>query len=98
VGQTIEILGTAMVDAVLVVDTDRTLGGQDGEAFSGPEQAATSSTFPARLAARLFEADPEIDHVFVLSNTVTVRRPSGWDDASVDGTAGTVSRFFRVYE
>jgi hypothetical protein len=97
-GQTIEILSMTVIDSVLVVDTDRSLGGQDGEAFSGPEQAAASSTFPARLAGRLFEADAGIDHVFVLGNTVTVRRRAGWDDQS-EATAGEiVSRFFRVYE
>jgi hypothetical protein len=36
--------------------------------------------------------------VFVLGNTVTVRRRAGWDD-QLEATAGEiVSRFFRVYE
>lgn len=97
-GQTIDILGTTVIDSVLVVDTDRSLGGQDGEAFSSPEEASASSTFPARLAGRLFEVDAEIDHVFVLSNTVTIRRRPGWDDESATAAGEAVSRFFRVYE
>lgn len=97
-GQTIDILDTTVIGDVLVVDTDRSLAGQDGEAFSRPEQVADDGTFPARLANRLFQDDPAIDHVFVMSNTVTIRRPGGWDDERVDGTAGVVSRFFRFYE
>jgi len=97
VGQTIEIRGTAVVDGVLVVDTDRSLAGQDGEGFDGVEAARAADGFPARLAGRLFEADSAIDHVFVMSNTVTVRRVGGWDDASRARAAGVVSDFFLFY-
>ena len=96
-GQTIEINKTDVIDHVLVIDTDRSLAGQDGEAFSGVETARLRVTFPAQLAVRLFEADPAVDHVFVMSNTVSVRRPTGWDDASVDVASRTVSEFFRFY-
>lgn len=97
-GQTIDILDTTVIGDVLIVDTDRSLAGQDGEAFSGPDEAAAEPTFPARLAERLFRDDPALDHVFVMSNTVTIRRPGGWDDDRVASTAGLVSRFFRFYE
>lgn len=96
-GQTIEITGTAVIDHVLVVDTDRTLAGQDGVAFSGAETARLKSTFPARLAIELFEADDAIDHVFVMSNAVSVRRPVGWDDEQIERTVGIISGFFRFY-
>jgi hypothetical protein len=32
-----------------------------------------------------------------MSNTVSIRRPSGWDQADVDAAAGVVSDFFRFY-
>jgi hypothetical protein len=96
-GQTIEINGTDVVDHVLVIDTDRSLAGQDGERYSGVEAARLKTSFPARLAVRLFEADDEVDHVFVMSNTVSVRRPSGWNAGSIDRSAGVVSAFFRFY-
>ncbi|MEX1003859.1 MAG: hypothetical protein WD990_08085 [Acidimicrobiia bacterium] len=96
-GQTIEVNNRTIIDKVLMVDTDRSLAGQDGEAFGGVEAARRSTTFPGRLAVRLFEADPDIDHVFVMSNQVSVRRFAGWDDVASDRVAGLVSEFFRVY-
>ncbi|MFP5333130.1 MAG: hypothetical protein ACLGHX_12335 [Acidimicrobiia bacterium] len=96
-GQTIEINRSTVIDRVLMIDTDRTLAGQDGEAYGTIEAARRSTTFPGGLAARIFESDPAIDHVFVMSNQVSVRRPSGWDDASVGTVARLVSDFFRVY-
>lgn len=80
-----------------MIDTDRSLAGQDGEAFKGAEAAGRGTTFPARLAARLFASDSLIDHVFVMSNTVLVRRPKGWPAEAVDSASRTVSAFFRFY-
>lgn len=96
-GQTIEIGSTTVVDRVLMIDTDRSLAGQDGESFGGVEAARRGSTFPARLAVRIFESDPEIDHVFVMSNQVSVRRFAGWTDEQVTAVADLVSNFFRIY-
>lgn len=96
-GQTIEINRSTVIDRVLMIDTDRTLAGQDGEAYGTVEAAQRSTTLPGRLAARIFESDPAIDHVFVMSNQVSVRRSSGWDDVSVATVARLVSDFFRVY-
>lgn len=96
-GQTIQINRTAVIDQVLVIDTDRSLAGQDGEAFSGRESARTQSTFPARLAVRLFESDESIDHVFVMSNTVSVRRLPVWSEDAVKGAVQVVADFFRFY-
>lgn len=96
-GQTIEIKSVKPIDRVLVIDTDRSLSGQDGEAFTGRKLAAQDDTFPAKLAVRLFESDEEIDYIFVQSNTVSVRRLSDWDDASQEAAARVVAEFFRVY-
>lgn len=96
-GQTIEVNKRTVIDKVLMIDTDRSLAGQDGEAYGGVEAARRSTTFPGRLAVRIFEADPDIDHVFVMSNQVSLRRFAGWDDAASERAAGVVSEFFRVY-
>ena len=96
-GQTIEINRTTVIDKVLMIDTDRSLAGQDGESFGGVEAARRSGTFPARLALRILEGDPEIDHVHVMSNQVSVRRFAGWDDDAVAAVSGIVSSFFRIY-
>lgn len=100
-GQTIEIDETVQLGDVLLVSTDRSLTGQDGEAYT-PGSISNDSNekaiFPAHLARRLFEADPTIDHVYVMSNTLSIRRPGGWDDAAVDLARQTVSNFFRFYK
>jgi len=97
VGQTIEILKTTAIDHMLVIETDRNLASQNGESYAGIDAAGRGTTFPAKLATRLFEADAGIDHVFVMSNTVSVRRPRGWDDVHVEVTRRVVGEFYRFY-
>lgn len=97
-GQTIEINNTKTVDRVLIVDTDRSIAGQDGETFKGVEAARRGTTFPARLAVRIFESDGSVDHVFVMSNTVSVRRLADWDADSVESTTRIITEFFRFYD
>jgi len=96
-GQTIEINGTDVIEHVLVIDTDRSLAGQDGETFNGVEAARSKTSFPARLAVRLFESDDSVDHVFVMSNLVQVRRPAGWNQETSAAAAQVVADFFRYY-
>jgi len=96
-GQTIEINRTTVIGRVLMIDTDRSLAGQDGESFGGIEAARRTTTFPGRLAVKIFEADPDIDHVFVMSNQVSLRRFAGWTDEQAAAVTGVVSEFFRVY-
>ena len=97
-GQTIEINGVRAVDRVLVVDTDRSLAGQDGEAFNGVEAARRSGTFPGELAVRVFELDASVDHVFVMSNTVSIRRMGPWDEDAISAVNAVISEFFRFYD
>lgn len=96
-GQTIEIKRVTPVDRVLVIDTDRSLTGQDGESFTGKRTAAQVDSFPAKLAVRIFESDEEIDYVHIMSNAVSVRRLKAWDQDSQDAAAAVVSEFFRIY-
>lgn len=96
-GQTIEIKSATPIERVLLIDTDRSLTGQDGESFTGRQIAAQDDTFPAKLAVRLFESVPEIDYVHVMSNTISVRRRTDWDDESERKAVKVVAEFFRVY-
>jgi len=96
VGQTIQINRTDVIGDVVIVDTDRTLTGQDGEVFDGADQSARDG-FAAELAARIFEEIPGVDHVYVMSNTVTVRRPGGWGDGDLARLSELVTSFFRFY-
>lgn len=94
-GQTIGIVDQSQVDDVLMVNADRSFSGQDGETYSSAPDNPT--TFPGQLAVRLFEADPSINHIYVMSNTVALRRTGGWDDASTSTATDTISSFFRFY-
>ncbi len=92
-GQDIEIRDITTVGDVLLIDTDRSFTGQDGEAISPGE---TREGVPGILASRLFDLDLGIDHVYVLQNQVTVRRPTGWDEAT-RGEVANVTRYFLRY-
>ncbi len=96
-GQTIQILETVQVGDILMVTTDRTLTGQDGESFTGPVTAATVDTFAARLAVRLFEAEPTVDHIYVMSNALSIRCRGGWIPETVEDARTTIAAFFRFY-
>lgn len=96
-GQKIEVLSTHTVGDVLLIDTNRTLGGQDGEGYEDPAAARSGMTFPAQLSARLMDLDPQINRVFTLSNTLTVRRQGGWARGEVERVSESVSEFFLYY-
>lgn len=94
-GQKIEVASTVVED-IAMFDTDRGITGQDGVSFSSSEPI-DGSDFPARLAERLFREVPGIDHVFIASNQVVLRRPHGWDDDVVATAASVISDFFLFY-
>ena len=96
-GQTIELKSTVLGDTALF-DTDRSISGQDGQGFDSAGKAGADPTAAGRLAARVFESDAEIDHVFVLSNQVTVRREGGWNDEAVDRAAAAIRDSFVFYD
>jgi hypothetical protein len=93
-GQTVELRSIVALGDVIVIDTDRSFTGQDGET-SVPGDVGEG--VPGELATRLFDLGLGIDHVFVQQNTVTVRRPGGWDAESkglVEAVAGTFLRYY----
>ncbi len=95
VGQTVIIRDQVVMGGVLLVTTDRSFTGQDGQAIT-PE--SPGSAVPALLAGALFDLDLGIDHVYVLQNTVTIRRPDPWDEDAVAGALEAISDFLRHYE
>lgn len=94
-GQHVEIKDSIELGDVLIVDTDRSFTGQDGQAISpGPRGEGVA----ARLADRLFSLDLGIDHIYVLQNTVTVRRPGGWDEDMAGQVTDVTNGFLRFYD
>ena len=96
-GQRIEITSSVTLGNVAVFDTDRTLGGQDGDRFTAADQAESAETVPADLARRLFAADENIQSVYVTSNLVTVERGTGWDDEAIDDASTLIAELFLFY-
>ncbi len=93
-GQRIQVEASPLGDIALF-SLDRSLTGQDGVSL-GRDQVGGDGP-PADLARGLFAADPDIDHVYVLSNTVTARRAEPWDDLDVDRASGVISELFIHY-
>jgi hypothetical protein len=93
-GQDVVIKETVTMGDVLVVDTDRSFTGQDGHTITldSPRHGV-----PGRLADRLFALDLEIDYVFVLQNTVAIRRPGGWDEETAGVVTDVTASFLRYY-
>jgi hypothetical protein len=93
-GQTVVVNNAVEMGDLLLVDTDRSFTGQDGMALS-PE--SPGEAVPGLLAKGLFEVDSSIDHVYVLQNTITMRRRGGWDDESRAAVLDVVEKFLLFY-
>ncbi len=96
-GMPITVAPHRTVGDVAVFDTDRSVTGQDGAGFADAAAAAGGDTAAARLAQRLFGADPEVEHVFVASSQVVVRRRGGWDSGAADIAAAIIAGFYVHY-
>jgi hypothetical protein len=96
-GQRIEIDNAIVVDDSIIVSTDRSLTGTDGEGFASATEAADAPTFGGRIASDLFEADDAIDRVFVASNVIVAKRGAGWDNVSSAATQKVIEEFFLFY-
>lgn len=102
-GQTIQIRDANVIGDVLLVSTDRSFTGQDGETYrpntpKDGDAVNSGAIFPAQLATRLFESDISIDHVYVMSNVLSIKRVGGWGDGPVASARDIVSSFFLFYE
>ena len=93
-GQTVVINASTVVDEHLMLDTDRSFTGQDGHTIGPGEDGGA---VPGQLAAKVYALDLGVDHVHVLQNIVTLRRPGGWDDAAVEQVKDAVIGFLRFY-
>jgi hypothetical protein len=93
-GQAVVVNQVKEAGEILLVDTDRSFTGQDGMAMS-PGNRGTA--VPGMLAGKLFDLDAGIDHVYVLQNTITVRRPGGWDEGTKDAVIAAVESFLLFY-
>lgn len=96
-GQRIEIDSRRVVDDSVIVTTNRSLTGADGEGYSSADQASEVESFGAKLATDLFESDNDISRVYIASNVVIIARKTGWSDASSEVVSEVISEFFLHY-
>ena len=96
-GQRIEIESSRVVDDSVIVTTNRSLTGADGEGYASADQAGEVGSFGAKLATDLFESDNDISRVYVTSNVVIIGREAGWSDTSTDAATDVISEFFLYY-
>lgn len=96
-GQRIEIESSRVIDDSVIVTTNRSLTGTDGEGYDSTDQATGVNTFGAKLAVDLFESDDDINRVFVTSNVVIIGRADGWPDDATETATGVISDFFLYY-
>jgi hypothetical protein len=94
-GQSVEIKDVVAMGDVMIIDTDRSFTGQDGQTIS---PGKLGSGTPGLLAARLYALGLGIDHVHVQQNSVTVRRPGGWDPETRDLVVAVAGSFLRFYD
>jgi hypothetical protein len=95
-GQRIEVDPTVL-DGVMLLDTNRSITGQEGTVYASAADAESDSTFGGRLAVRLFEADREVENVFIASNQVVIRRARAWDAGSAEAISKIVEDLFVFY-
>ncbi|MBT8212909.1 MAG: hypothetical protein KJN71_07160 [Acidimicrobiia bacterium] len=94
-GQQIEISSVVTLDSIALFETDRSITGQDGIGYdAAPED---STTPPADLAVRLFDAVPGLERVYVASNQVTAKRATDWDEDSLATAKSVISGLFVHY-
>jgi hypothetical protein len=95
-GQIINVTGMVSGESA-IFEADRGLSGQDGGSFESIEATADDPTFPARLAARVFESDDAVNRVFAGSNGVVIGRTGGWTDSDVSRIGAVIEEFFVFY-
>lgn len=92
-GQSIQVSATRLGEIALF-DLDRSLTGQDGRSFtSAPEGESPTEV----LASRLFESDNDVESVYVLSNNVTIRRSTSWDEEAANSARRIIADLFIHY-
>ncbi|MEA2023971.1 MAG: hypothetical protein U9N79_06725 [Actinomycetota bacterium] len=97
-GQPIEELDRVTVGDVAIFTVDRNLASMATRSFDEAPVEPDEDDFVAILAARIFEADPAINRVYVAANAVQVTRRRGWDEASSGTVALVIATLLRFYD
>lgn len=93
-GQTIILTERSVIGPVIIFEMNRSLTGQVGEAYASAAETDAVETFPARLARRLFDAVPGLDHVFVAGSSVAARTAGEWTAEAHEAVAYEIRNLF----
>lgn len=93
-GQTVVIRDSVTIGDVLLISTDRSFTGQDGQSITPDSKG---DAVPGLLADQLFGLDLGIDHIYVQQNTISLRRHGGWDPELVEQALEVTSSFLQHY-
>lgn len=96
-GQRIEIDDARVVDGSVIISTNRSLTGTDGEGYNAAEETDGVDTFGAKVAVELFASDDGVSRVFVESNVAVITRTGGWDEGTVASATKVIADFFLFY-
>jgi hypothetical protein len=96
-GQRIEIDSMTVIENTVVVSTNRSFTGTDGEGFESSEVAAESGSIAGKLAAELFEADGALTRVYIDQNSLIASSTAGWDEAKLAAVSSVIEDFFLFY-
>ena len=97
-GQAIQIKGASTIGEVTVFELNRSLTGQAGESYDGPESAELVNTLPGVLARRLFGAIPTVDHVYAAGSLVSVRDSAAWASDAREKVEYELRNFFTHWD
>ncbi len=81
-----------------VLTGDRSMTGQDSETYASRNSTDASGSMGSLLAMRLFDNDPDLNHVHIQSNITTLRREGGWDTASLARAVRTIEMLFVFWD
>lgn len=96
-GQQITVV-TRLVGDFAVLTGNRSMTGQDSETYASPSSTDGSDSIGSLLAMRLFDEDPDLNHVHVQSNIATLRREGGWDTTSLASAVSTMEMLFVFWD
>ena len=97
-GQPIESLDRTVVGDVAIFTLDRNLTSMATRSFDEAPADPGRDDFAAILAGRIFDADSEIDRVYVASNTVQVTRSAGWASSAGQRVGAVIADLYRFYD
>ena len=96
-GQRIAIDDARVVDNTMIVSTNRSLTGTDGEGYNAAGETTDVDTFGAKAAAELFASDGDVSRVYVESNVLVITRSADWDSGTTASAQKVIEDFFLFY-